>query len=67
MESGAPATYFDVHTICRSLKISAPKLDSIFDEIKNQGFTAVKTHYNPLGIKTDAKINDIKNIIIKLQ
>ena len=65
-EAEAPATFFDVHAICKSLKISAPKLDLIFDEIKNQGFLAIKTHYNPLGIKTDASIDDLKKILIGL-
>ena len=65
-EADAPATFYDVHTICKSLKISAPKLDLIFDEIRNEGFAAIKTHYNPLGIKTDANINKIKEILIKL-
>lgn len=60
LEAKAPATFFDVHAICKSLKISAPKLDRIFDEMKNKGFIAIKTHYNPLGIKTDANIEDIK-------
>ena len=65
-EANAPATFFDVHSICKSLKISAPKLDLIFEEMKNNGFIALKTHYNPLGIKTDANIEDITSIIIKL-
>ena len=66
IESEAPATFYDVHTICKSLKISAPKLELVFTELKNEGFTAVKTHYNPLGIKSDATIEDIKKILIKL-
>ena len=65
IESEAPATFFDVHNICKSLKISAPKLDLIFDKIKNKGFSAVKTHYNPLGIKTNANITEIKNILLE--
>ena len=63
-EADAPATFFDVHSICKSLKISAPKLDLIFNEIKNQGHYAVKTHYNPLGIKTNATIENLKEILI---
>jgi tRNA (guanine26-N2/guanine27-N2)-dimethyltransferase len=66
VEADAPATFYDVHSICKSLKLSAPKFDLILDELTNQGFNALKTHYNPLGIKTDAKINDIKCILIKL-
>ncbi|WP_407412641.1 tRNA (guanine(10)-N(2))-dimethyltransferase [Methanobrevibacter sp.] len=66
LEAEAPATFFDVHAICKSLKISAPKLDLIFNEIKKEGFIAIKTHYNPLGMKTDANIKDIQNILLRL-
>jgi len=66
LEANAPVTFYDVHSICKSLKISAPKLDLIFEEFKKEGFIAIKTHYNPLGIKTDAKIEEIKNILLKL-
>ena len=65
-EADAPATFYDVHAICKSLRVSAPKLDLIFDELKKEGFIAIKTHYNPLGIKTDAGIDDIKRIILDL-
>ena len=66
LEANAPPTFFDVHKICKSLKVSAPKLDLIFDELKKEGHIAVKTHYNPLGIKTDAPLKIIKQILIKL-
>ena len=66
IEADSPATFYDVHSICRSLKISAPKLDLIFNEIRNNGFEAEKTHFTPTGIKTNAPINDVKNIFIKL-
>ena len=65
-EADAPATFFDVHAICKSLKISAPKLDLIFDEIKRRGFIALKTHYNPIGIKNDAKITDLQKVLTDL-
>ena len=67
IEADAPATFYDVHAICKSLKISAPKLDLVFEELRNKGFIAEKTHFNPLGIKTDAGIEDIKDVLIKLQ
>ena len=66
VESDAPVTFYDVHTICKSLKASAPKFELILNELEKEGFEAIKTHYNPLGIKSDAGIEDIKNIIIKL-
>jgi tRNA (guanine26-N2/guanine27-N2)-dimethyltransferase len=66
VESDAPATFYDVHSICKSLKISAPKFELILKELEASGFEATKTHYNPIGIKSDARIEDIKNILIKL-
>ena len=66
VESEAPTTFYDVHTLCKSLKLSAPKFDLILDELEKDGFKAIKTHYNPLGIKSDAGIEDIKKILIRL-
>ena len=65
-EANAPATFYDVHKICKSMKISAPKLDLIFDEIEKNGHIAIKTHYNPLGIKSDASIKNIRHILLSL-
>lgn len=66
MEAESEPTFYDVHTLCRNLKISAPKLDLIIEEIRNKGYSVVKTHYNPLGIKTKIPIKELKNIIINL-
>ena len=66
IESDAPATFYDVHTLCKLLKISAPKLDLVFESILNEGYSAVKTHYNPLGIKTNASIEKIMDMIKKI-
>ena len=66
IEANAPSTFYDIHKVCRALKISAPKFDKVFDELGNQGFTAVKTHYSPLGIKTDATNKELMEIIKEL-
>lgn len=63
IEAESPATFYDVHKICKILKISAPKLDLVFDYLEKEGFEAVKTHFNPLGIKTNAPLKKIKEII----
>ncbi len=66
IEADSPATFYDVHSICRSLKISAPKLDLILDNIRKNGYNVEKTHFQPTGIKTDAPINVIKEVLMKL-
>lgn len=65
-EAETPVGFYDIHVICRNLKVSAPKLDKILDTLKNNGYIAVRTHFSPLGIRTDAGIEDIKNIILEL-
>ena len=65
-EAEGCVSFYDIHTVCKSLKISAPKLDLVFDELKNEGYCAVKTHFNPLGIKTNANIKNIEKILLKI-
>lgn len=65
-EVNSPATFYDVHVMCRNLKISAPKYDLILKELKNEGYIATPTHFSPLGIKTDAPCSRVKDIITKL-
>ena len=66
IEANAPSTFYDIHKVCRALKISAPKFDMVFDKLKEEGFIAVKTHYSPLGIKTNASNKELMDIIQKL-
>ena len=65
-EAETPVAFYDIHVICRNLKVSAPKLLNVLDALKNQGYIAVRTHFSPLGIRTDADITVIKEIILKL-
>lgn len=62
-EADAPITFYDIHVVCRNLKISAPKLANVLNNLKKEGFVAIKTHFNPIGIKTDADVEDIKSIV----
>jgi tRNA (guanine26-N2/guanine27-N2)-dimethyltransferase len=65
-ESNAPITFYDIHVICKNLKISAPKIADIMDEIKKEGYIVVKTHFNPIGVKSDIGIVRLKEIINSL-
>ena len=66
IEANAPETFYEIHKVCRALKISAPKFDKVFESLEEKGFTAVKTHYSPLGIKTNASNKELMEIIKKL-
>ena len=66
IEANAPSTFYDIHKVCRALKISAPKFEKVFDKLEEEGFIAVKTHYSPLGIKTNASNKELMDIIKEL-
>lgn len=63
-ESDAPATFYDLHAICRKLKTSAPPLDSTINLIEKGGYQVYKTHFNPNGVKTDAPLAFIEKVIL---
>ena len=65
-EADAPITFYDIHVICRNLKISAPKIADIMDKMEEEGFLAFKTHFSPIGIKSDIGIERLKEIITSL-
>ena len=66
-EADAPLSYYNIHDMCRVLKISAPKYEKIIEHLREKGFTAVKTHYNPIGIKTNASNTELMDILKEMQ
>ncbi len=65
-EANSPITFYDIHIICRNLKISAPKIVDVMDKITEEGFKVSKTHFNPIGLKSDIDILRLKEIIKSL-
>lgn len=62
-ESEMPVTYFLVDKICSRLKISPPPISSIIEKLKEAGFKASRTHFNPKGFKTDAPLDVVMKIL----
>ncbi|MHA1238510.1 MAG: tRNA (guanine(10)-N(2))-dimethyltransferase [Candidatus Odinarchaeia archaeon] len=65
-EADMPATFYDTHFICRKLGRPVPKLPLIIGKLASRGYTASRTHFSPTGIKTDAPIQEIYNILSEL-
>jgi tRNA (guanine26-N2/guanine27-N2)-dimethyltransferase len=55
--------YFQIHKIAKSAGVAVKKTDFILEKIKERGFNASRTHFDPLGIKTDASMREIRKII----
>lgn len=66
-ESLGPATFYDLHKICKVLKISAPPIADVLDKLQEEGYFASRTHIKPTGIKTDAPVETIKEIVLSLK
>lgn len=66
-ESFGPATFYDLHKVCKVLKTSAPPLADILEKLQEEGYFASRTHIKPTGIKTNASVEIIKKIILSLK
>ena len=66
-EAEGPITFYDIHKICKSLKISSPKMNDVIDEIRNRGYFISRTHFKLTGMRTDMPLNELKDLIIKIK
>lgn len=65
-ESFGPETFYDLHKICKVLKTSSPPITDVLEKLKEDGYFASRTHIKPTGIKTNAPVKTIKEIILSL-
>ena len=61
-EAEMPAIYFTLDEIAKKVKSSPPKLEKIILNLKENGFTASVTSFNPTGFRTNANIDEIIKI-----
>jgi len=64
-ELDTPA-YYDQHAICRDLKATPSDISTLISALRDEGYSASRTHYLGVGFKTDAPINVIKGTILRL-
>lgn len=55
--------YYDLHQIARSLKTSSPKIESVIEKLRENGFQASRTHLCGTGVKTDAGVSEILKLM----
>ena len=55
--------FYDLHKLCSNMKISSPKRDPVIKDIREKGYPVSRTHFSPTGFRTDAPIEDVKEII----
>lgn len=65
-EAEAPPTYYVLDRISKKLNLPASSNFAFFQALKNAGFKAIPTHFNPQGIRTNASAIDLQTILKKL-
>lgn len=66
-EAESPVGYYEIHKVCKNLKISAPPLTDVMERLEAGGYSVSRTHFSPTSLKTDAGIVELKNIILSLR
>jgi len=59
------AGYYNIHTIVKKHKVKMPKTDELIMRVKKKGFSCSRTHFDDVGIRSDADINDLVRIFGK--
>ncbi len=65
-EATAPPTYYVLDKICDRLGSPIPPREAVFNELRTRGFSAVRTHFAPTGLKTNATISDIEGAVLRV-
>jgi tRNA (guanine26-N2/guanine27-N2)-dimethyltransferase len=63
-EKGFPPWFFDVHAVADKFGLAVgKKMGVVLAELNGKGFDAVKTHFDPLGVKTNASVKEIRKVL----
>jgi len=61
-ETGLPPTYYNIDRLSSTLGIPSIPMETVMEKLRVQGYTTVKTHFDPRGIKTDAPSEVLGNL-----
>ncbi|ASJ09181.1 tRNA (guanine(10)-N(2))-dimethyltransferase [Thermococcus siculi] len=58
---------YDTHALARRHSLQARKLADMIEILRGKGYTATRTHFSPMAIKTDAQFEEVIDALRKLQ
>lgn len=59
--------YYDIHALASNIGTSSPKREEFIQALQEKGYPVERTHFSPTGVKTDAPIQDLKDVIRDLK
>ncbi|MFO8020305.1 MAG: tRNA (guanine(10)-N(2))-dimethyltransferase [Promethearchaeia archaeon] len=67
-ETNMPISYYDIHKLSKKLHLThVPKMEDLLRFIREQGFSASRTHFEYTAIKTDMDISQLKEILLEME
>ena len=57
--------YYDIHKLCQKHHLKIPKFSILQDKLRENGYTANRTHFSNKGIEVDASLKILVKIISK--
>jgi len=58
--------FYEHHALCKALKIQPPSITSLIDALRSHGFSASRTQFSDTGLKTNARVNELKALVKEL-
>ncbi len=55
--------FYEHHALCKMVKIPPPPLAALLDALRSKGFAASRTQFSDTGLKTNARIDELKALI----
>ncbi|MEM2104280.1 MAG: tRNA (guanine(10)-N(2))-dimethyltransferase [Candidatus Bathyarchaeia archaeon] len=62
-ECQASPTYYVLDKICSRMKMRVPSIRVVFQALREKGFEASLTHFNPKGLKSNLPITEIEALV----
>lgn len=63
LEEESLPLYYDLHKLCKKHRSRIPPLKVLMEKLKERGYEAGRTHFSGVGIKTDASLESLIEII----
>jgi tRNA (guanine26-N2/guanine27-N2)-dimethyltransferase len=55
--------FYEIHALCKHYKKKIPNFDLLIQKIRDKNYFVSRTHFTPLGIKTDMSLDELIKII----
>jgi len=62
-EADGPPTFYVMDKLTKRLKVSSPKLKKVIEQLQALGFFASRTHFHPKGLRTNAPLKVLYDVV----